>query len=304
MFGWRKRRAPLPIAGLDDAVDRLTDWTRPLLAPRGNAPYLAGRCLVCGRATVFFCSDRKLARESLECAACGATSRYRSIARGLLRALEKLTGERLPSLDAVSRARFRRRLRVYDTQVAFRYPTIAYPIPELLGACPDLEVSTSSYRPDLALGVALPDGATNQNLESLTFDDRSFDIVITSDVMEHVRLADRAHAEIRRVLAPGGVYLFTVPHFRHCDTIEFVRIHDPADPDRDEVLGEPQYHGDANSPSGRVLTYRGFGLDLDRRLERLGFAVTYEREDRPELGLLDTELFFCELAEEPRRRTG
>src|SRR5437016_14407750 len=61
--------------------------------------------------------------------------------------------------------------------------------------------------------IKLGSHTTNKNIEQLTFPDNSFDIVITSDVMEHVRLDERAHQEIQRVLKPGGIYLFTVPHF-------------------------------------------------------------------------------------------
>ena len=37
--------------------------------------------------------------------------------------------------------------------------------------------------------------------------DARADLVVTSDVMEHVRLDDKAHREIHRVLADGGVYV-------------------------------------------------------------------------------------------------
>ena len=57
------------------------------------------------------------------------------------------------------------------------------------------------------MGKVLAKGVTNQNLECLTFADESLDIVITSDVMKHVRLDDRAHREIHRVLKPGGIYM-------------------------------------------------------------------------------------------------
>lgn len=39
----------------------------------------------------------------------------------------------------------------------------------------------------------------------LPFDDRSFDLVHANQVIEHVRRTDRLLAEIRRVLAPGGL---------------------------------------------------------------------------------------------------
>jgi SAM-dependent methyltransferase len=299
MFAWRRilgRARPRDTA---TAIALLGDWLEPRHERFGHAPYLLGHCLVCGKASAFFCADVSLARETLNCAECGSTSRYRSIAAGVLRAIEELGGRRCSSIAAVSEARLDRKLEIYDTQVPFSYATVSYPIPRLLAQCPDLEVVTSMYKPERPLGERLGEACTNQDLERLTFEPSSFDVVITSDVMEHVRLASRAHREIRRVLRTGGVYLFTVPHFRHGDTVELVRIHDPDDPARDEIVGEPQYHGDANSESGRVLAYRAFGLDLDRELEGLGFTVAYDRTDRPQLGLLNTELFYCRAVREP-----
>jgi SAM-dependent methyltransferase len=207
-----------------------------------------------------------------------------------------LSGREGPvSLRELRGHRLGRTVAVYDTQVPFRTPRCAYPLPDLLARCPDVDVRVSSLREDLPPGAPIGPRATNQNLERLTFEEASFDIVVTSDVMEHVRLDDLAHREIRRVLRPGGVYLFTVPHVRGGETITKVRVPDPAKPARDEVVGEPEYHGDTNSPGGRALAYRVYGSDLDRRLEALGFEVRYARADDPERGIRDTELYFCRL---------
>jgi SAM-dependent methyltransferase len=263
--------------------------------------YRLGWCNVCGRDTAFFCDDIRLAREQLVCALCGSTSRHRSIARGILRAVSERAGVAAPSIRSLARSRGGRTLRVYDTQAASSTPLApSYRIPEMLSRCAFVDVATSLYKPALPFGAALGPGVTNQTLEALTFSDDSFDVVVTSDVMEHVRLVDRAHREIRRVLRPGGIYLFTVPHFRdRGETVARVRINDPEDPGRDEDVLPREYHGDGNSDSGRVMVYRHFALDLDRQLEDLGFEVRYEKVDRPETGILNTELFYCTLAGKP-----
>lgn len=54
------------------------------------------------------------------------------------------------------------------------------------------------------------DGLQKMNAERLEFKDNSFDLVLCSDVLEH--LDDRkAVSEIFRILKPGGIFLFSVP---------------------------------------------------------------------------------------------
>jgi SAM-dependent methyltransferase len=45
----------------------------------------------------------------------------------------------------------------------------------------------------------------------LPFEGESFDAVVASDVLEHIECDGDAAAEIRRVLRPGGILVFTVP---------------------------------------------------------------------------------------------
>jgi GT2 family glycosyltransferase/SAM-dependent methyltransferase len=288
----RPPAAAVPATGLDRAA---TAAPSEIPARFRRMSFLTGRCNVCGRQTRFYYGDPLLHRESLTCEHCLTTSRYRSIARGLLRSVRILAGVEAESLADLARTRSERVLSIYDTQVPFAYEGNAYPIPDLLAACPWLTVETSQFQPKVRRGKRLGGRTTNQDLEALTFGDASFDVVVTSDVMEHVRLDDRAHREIRRVLKPGGIYLFTVPHFRDQPTLVRVEVVDPDRPEKDRYLTEREYHGDANAEEGRALSYRSYGTDLDATLEALGFEVEYSREDLSQLGILNTELFFCRL---------
>ena len=256
--------------------------------------YVEGHCVVCGKDTRFYYQDVSFWRETLNCQYCRTTSRYRSIARGLLRAINGLAGVNASCLATLPRFNYSE-LRVYDTQTPFYYDPCSYPLPDLLKATGWIKVELSNYKPNKPLGVVLSKGVTNQNLEQLTFLDESFDIVITSDVMEHVRLDDRAHREIFRVLKPGGIYLFTVPHIRSMEkTLIRVQTPDPDDPRKDVHLLEPEYHGDTNSDGGDgVLAYRTYGRDIEERLREIGFEVDYSREDQANEGILSTELYYC-----------
>jgi GT2 family glycosyltransferase/SAM-dependent methyltransferase len=256
--------------------------------------FVFGQCNVCGQPARFYYNDEELWRESLNCEHCRTTSRYRSIARGILRAIEELTGKAFTSLAGLP-GNGEKTLRIYDTQPPFYYEQCSYPIPDLLKAANWIDVELSQFRPDKKLGVKLAEGVTNQNLERLTFSDSSLDVIITSDVMEHVRLDGRAHKEIYRVLKPGGVYIFTVPHNREWDeTLVRVQICDPDDPSKDVHLLEPEYHGDTNNEDDAgVLAYRTYGKDLEKFLQELGFTVEYSRYDIENSGIMNTELYYC-----------
>ena len=260
-------------------------------------PSHVGTCNVCGTDSRFFYSDKSLYRESLLCGECLTSSRYRSIARGILRAIREITGIDAASIAELNSTTNATSLSIYDAQIPYYRTTRAYPIPELLAKCNWIQVETSVFQPTKPLGSRIRPRVTNQSLEKLTFADSSFDIVITSDVMEHVRSDLQAHHEIRRVLKPGGAYVFTVPHFRNSDqTFHRVQVVDPEDPSKDIFLTEKEYHGDPNAKGGRALSYRAYGTDLDRTLEELGFSLEYEMKDFEDSGILNTELFYCRLS--------
>jgi len=281
-------------------VNRIINRSVKSVAP--NVRHISGRCNVCGNRTIFSYQDNENIkyRNSLTCNECFTISRYRSIARGILKAIKDLRSIESESIrdliNSYSNVSSSKRLEIYDTQVPFYYKS-CYPIPDMLSECKWINVQTSIFRPQERLGVNFGPNTSNQNLEQLTFLDNSFDIVVTSDVMEHVRLDDRAHQEIRRVLKPEGVYLFTVPHGRvKPEGLIRVAVTDPLDPSKDQFILEKEYHGDANSPEHKSLSYRVYGTNLDKYLERLGFTVEYNRSDFPEMAIMNTELFYCKLS--------
>jgi SAM-dependent methyltransferase len=279
----RRRRGPRPPPG---------SWASRF---QYQGAHDTGFCIVCGNETLFTYSSPSLYRESLVCACCGATSRYRAIARGLLRYLrEKAVGE-ASSLAGLAAARAPAPVRVYDAQTAFSFAACAYPLPEILGSVPWIRIRASVFRPSRPWGEVVGPGVTNENLERLSFPDSSLDVAIASDVLEHVRRDDLALEEIHRVLSPGGAFLFTVPHARTMrETLIRRLVVDPKDPSKDLDVLPKEYHGDANSDAGQgALSYRAYGTDLDDRLEALGFDVRYDCEDDPRLGIRNAELFAC-----------
>src|SRR5438034_3703599 len=58
------------------------------------------------------------------------------------------------------------------------------------------------------------DNVAEARIEELPFPDASFDLVLACDVVEHVPDDAAALTELRRVVAPGGRLLLTVPAYR------------------------------------------------------------------------------------------
>lgn len=101
----------------------------------------------------------------------------------------------------------------------------------------------------------------NENLEDLTMEDMSFDLVVTQDVMEHLYYPEKAFKEIARVLKPGGAHIFTVP---------LVNNHRPSE--KWAILGQneepvflktPEFHGNPIDPEGCPVTMH-WGFDIIR----------------------------------------
>ncbi|MDH3434965.1 MAG: class I SAM-dependent methyltransferase [Gammaproteobacteria bacterium] len=51
--------------------------------------------------------------------------------------------------------------------------------------------------------------------ESIPYDDDTFDVVFSDNVLEHLGEPEQVFAEVARVLRPGGVFLFKTPNRHH-----------------------------------------------------------------------------------------
>ena len=127
-----------------------------------------------------------------------------------------------------------------------------------------------------------------------------YDFLISSDVFEHIppRELDRAFANSRRLLRPGGAFIFTVPFAKEGDTREhFPRLNDfriveeggrrvlrnRTVEGEEEVFDQLVFHGG----EGMTLEMRMFSeRDLLRRLAEAGFSRAAVRADHaPRLGI-------------------
>jgi len=59
------------------------------------------------------------------------------------------------------------------------------------------------------------DDAKVADAENIPYDDCSFDLIFSDNVMEHIDNADRVFSEIYRLLRPGGYFMFKTPNKYH-----------------------------------------------------------------------------------------
>jgi hypothetical protein len=136
------------------------------------------------------------------------------------------------------------------------------------------------YFPEVTLGT-VHWGYRCENLENQTFNDQSFHLVITQDVLEHVLNPERAFREIARTLRPGGGHVFTVPWYSGKKTVVRAKENDG----QIEYLLPPEYHGNPISEKGSLVV-REWGYDLaDFIRECSGMVTTAVLVDAPQMGI-------------------
>mgnify|MGYP000860377089 FL=1 len=72
------------------------------------------------------------------------------------------------------------------------------------------QLTETTYQPKEPLGKTVG-GLLNQDICRLTFRNSQFDLVIHSEILEHLHDYQQALSEVQRVLKPGGIQIYTVP---------------------------------------------------------------------------------------------
>ncbi len=125
----------------------------------------------------------------------------------------------------------------------------------------------SDYQPGVEPGGSV-EGVRSEDLTRLTYPDESFDLVLTSETLEHVPDLDAALKEIHRVLRPGGRHLFTVPVLPGTARTFPRAVVEPDGRITDLAPRICHPGGDWGYP-----VFTELGTDLPDRLRRLGFEV-------------------------------
>jgi len=207
-----------------------------------------------------------LRRESLFCRKCCSNLRVRSFADALL----SIYGDGLQSVAQLVKQPNFRNLDVAEINTIGALGSLHI----LLAQLPHL--SFSEYFGSDRLGEMI-NGTRNEDLCRLTYSDESFDLVLSSDTLEHVEDFRAALRESRRVLRPGGRHVFTVPLVATRDT-SVSRVSRGADGNLVHLL-PPVYHGRGRGlyryipRSADLLTFTEFGCDLLDHMREAGFEA-------------------------------
>ena len=131
-------------------------------------------------------------------------------------------------------------------------------------------VQGSEFLPGVPYGC-FENGIRCEDLQALTFEDATFDLLMTFDVLEHVPEYKIAIHEMARVLKPGGYLVMTTPLFPGMEESHLrATINDQG---ALEHLYPAEYHGNPLGPGSLCFTTFGFGLVEE--LRRYGFRDSY-----------------------------
>ncbi len=238
-----------------------------------DAQVLRGVCNVCGWRGSFRLPER--GREGHFCGNCASTSRHRMVIHGLSMVL-KMAGQ-LPVGGSAPIYAWPRdqHLRILEPSGRGPYPSMLEDRFQYHGIEYDPSRVDSDH-PRRGYG----------DIQRLHFADESYDLVIASDVFEHVRDDDAGFTEILRVLRHGGALVLTVP-YEHEKPTTVARVDISGETDVNVL--PPVYH----SGGGLTLVYRDYGRDLLTKLRGIGFTVMHVDAADAEQGITRQSLILA-----------
>jgi hypothetical protein len=254
------------------------------LLPNDDASsfYTSGHCCICGVKANFITSfmysvektpdGRSMPnwREHMQCEHCGLVNRVRA-------ALHALFSVSTPESSSA----------IYITE----HMTSTYTwLKDRFNNLSSSEYFGPSYFPGTII-----DGIRHENIMELSFDDLTFDKILSFDVLEHVPEPYKAFSELYRVLKNEGELIFSVP-FSTDSKFDIIRAEITKNGIINHIL-PPEYHGNPVDQEGGSLCFRYFGWDMLDRLRALGFvnvrALCYWSDDQGYLGE-EQILFFAQ----------
>lgn len=216
-------------------------------------------CPVCGqRVTASNWPTSQTLRESGRCPVCASTNRQRQLAYAVNRFMSSKLRTPVNRLGLAC-----------QHNVTILNLESSGPIHDALSSGDCNYMSSEFLGPDVTPG-AIVDGIRNENVQRLSFQDDTFDLIISTEVFEHVPHPYQGHTELYRVLKPGGAHIFTVPFIpSNLEDLKYASVDNHG---RIVHHLSPLYHHDKLRPEG-VLVYNVFGQSMVDDLCALGFHV-------------------------------
>lgn len=129
-------------------------------------------------------------------------------------------------------------------------------------------VDVSEYFPNRVRGEIV-NGIQNEDIQNLTFEDDSFDVITSNQVFEHVPDDTKGYAECFRVLRHGGCLTFSVPLYNISQTEQVAYLDNTG---QVVFIGEPEYHDSRleGAKSAPVFWHHSLN-DIMERVKSAGF---------------------------------
>ena len=233
---------------------------------RSNLPPQKGKCNICGFNGEFLFPEK--GREGLHCPNCNSTSRHRAV----IHITGKLLNQGKKALFSWPR---NSSIKILESSARGFYSVLLNE---------KFNYYSTEYDPNkIAKGKDKKRYADFQNLQYLNDE---FNIVIASDVFEHIRRDEDAFKEVYRVLKHSGFMILTIP-YDHKRQRTIIRVDTTGE--NDILLMEPIYHGGG----GHTLMYRNYGRDLLTFLSNIGFIVSYFELDVDSNGISRQSVIVC-----------
>lgn len=242
-----------------------------------SAAHQAGYCVVCGCDasfqfdTTIITPELKKAwgisdalaeafnrKESLFCSNCGASLRVRRLAAVLMQTFGQISGRSYHCVTELVRDEEFQRLKIAEINDCGALHSVLEP---------QANLHFSRYVREVRPGETHR-GVRCEDLQCLTYPDDYFDIILTSETLEHVPDPEKAWREIYRTLKSGGYHIFTIPVIPwQRSTTHRARLVNGV---RRDLLA-PAYHGVWGQED--MFVYTDFGMDFIEILGGMGLST-------------------------------
>ena len=225
---------------------------------------MMAKCIVCGNKsigpTVSIISDDlakswKLSkyqryqfnlRESRFCSICGSSTRIRFLATAIMR--------RFRFKDVDSFKRWTQKADEHELKIA--EINSCGSLHTYLKELPNLKYSEFTTKNNIIKLIRKIRGTPYEDIQALTYKNDSFDLVIHTEVLEHIPNPSKALKECRRILKKNGSCIFSIPIIMNRRTVQRMAVKN------NQTIGlkSPSYHGTAKRED--YIVWWEFGRDF------------------------------------------